>query len=604
MTQRLAQPLFDLVDQEAGSGVLPGLQTVRALWPVITGASHDVWSSFLGHQRGSLGKTGYAWKMAFFTRVLELEHQKQAAAGPDRLPDHSLWESPLGQWLVGHAHAHSGLPVSSHKAWWDRFFDIPSRPGGLLELRLLALCRAGRLENEDSLSQRQRGRVDTARHWLAGLGGDQGFVLSPTHPGAFHWLWATVLAGDEAGARALLKSGIRWQPRDEESDLVLLRALVSPFVKAAIPTLGQSLQALVDAATPAVDLGWQWQVLLEAGIPPVSLGPIALESPAMALIEARWGHVTSLRARCDVLAIASSLESPVSSEISSSEISGPEVSGPSPVNRAADFLDAMVKAGMPDVWTHGMVTRWIWENQKPHRQVPPLQTLGWLSARTLDPDPALPVPTRKGVADMMFSGTNHAFSGAFRSGLSVFAMRLLSGLGLPLAPEGNHANPHVLLMMHGRTDPAWKKEMCDWLSTHPQLPGLVLEKDAAGGHPLHEAMTTLRGGTDFVEWLLDNGANPNAANNRKDTPLHRFAAASVHAASPESTLSLWVWLMDKGFDASQPDRDGLTPVDLLRRHGPRGFADKVQALVDQIHFQATMPDVMGAEKPKPPARRI
>ena len=607
MTQRLAKPLFDLVDQEAGSGLLPGLQTVRALWPVITGASHDVWSSFLGHQRGSLGKTGYAWKMAFLARALELEHQKQAAAGSDRLPDNSLWESPLGQWLVGHAHAHPTLPVSSHNAWWDRFFDVPSRPGGLLELRLLALCRAGRLENEEGLSQRQKARVDTARQWLAGFGGAGGFVLAPTHPGAFHWLWATVLAGDEAGARALLKSGIRWQPREEESDLVLRRALLDPLVKPALPTSGQSLQALIDGATRARNLDWQWQVLLEAGIPPVSLGPMALESPAMALIEARWGHVTSLRARCDVLAIASILEtgSRMGSGVPESEVPDSEVSGPAPVNRAALFLDAMVKAGMPDVWTHGTIARWIWENQKIHRHAPPLQTLQWLTLREVAADPALPMPPRDGVSDDRLCGSGHAFSGAFRSGLAVPALQLLSSLGLPLAPDSKTGVlKHVLLMMHERKNPGWEKEVCDWLSGHPQLPALIAEKDAAGSHPLHEAMGTLRDGTDFVEWLLNHGADKNHVNNRQDTPLHRFADASVHVANSESTLQLWGWLMEKGFDATLQSRAGVTAVDIVRRHGPRGLADKVQALVDQVHLQAALPVTAGIDTPKPNVRRL
>ncbi len=84
---------------------------------------------------------------------------------------------------------------------------------------------------------------------------------------------------------------------------------------------------------------------------------------------------------------------------------------------------------------------------------------------------------------------------------------------------------------------------------------LINEKDAAGNTPLHHAAGF--GNLQTVKLLLEMGADPNAKNRRKSTPLH-------WAIRDEAKVRL---LLDKGAEINASQNDGRTPLYLAASLG-------------------------------------
>ena len=108
----------------------------------------------------------------------------------------------------------------------------------------------------------------------------------------------------------------------------------------------------------------------------------------------------------------------------------------------------------------------------------------------------------------------------------------------PLLTLGIRANRMDLIKLARRSKSWWRA---------------VNEKDEEGRTPLHLAV--LKKDREIVEYLLRNGANPNARDNKGKTPLHYAAEAKDH----NLTLSL---MLAKS-DPLIKDAEGRTPLDYL-----------------------------------------
>jgi ankyrin repeat protein len=112
--------------------------------------------------------------------------------------------------------------------------------------------------------------------------------------------------------------------------------------------------------------------------------------------------------------------------------------------------------------------------------------------------------------------------------------------------------------------------------------GLAVDmRDGQGRTPFQLAVTALN--LDAMGLLLTNGANINAVDPRGNTALHQLSMRPVDtvqiiqpgympaqqakiALDPTTNISLTAWLLDHGANPNLTNRDGQTPVDLLRAH--------------------------------------
>ena len=73
------------------------------------------------------------------------------------------------------------------------------------------------------------------------------------------------------------------------------------------------------------------------------------------------------------------------------------------------------------------------------------------------------------------------------------------------------------------------------------------------------------GNVTSAEWALLGGADPNARDGQRMTPLH-FAAAKGH-------LNLFRHLLENGADIAATTRAGLTPLDLAAQNKRQNIID-------------------------------
>ena len=97
------------------------------------------------------------------------------------------------------------------------------------------------------------------------------------------------------------------------------------------------------------------------------------------------------------------------------------------------------------------------------------------------------------------------------------------------------------------------------------------------GASLHEAeligelcQAASEGRVDDLRRLIDNGANPNAADYDRRTPLH-LAAASGH-------LETIQYLLGKGANATAQDRWGNRPIDDAKNHNQQVAIEVLKGL--------------------------
>jgi ankyrin repeat protein/HEAT repeat protein len=109
--------------------------------------------------------------------------------------------------------------------------------------------------------------------------------------------------------------------------------------------------------------------------------------------------------------------------------------------------------------------------------------------------------------------------------------------GIPRASQGGHLNLLKLLVERGAK---------------------VDASSSSGSSALH--LGALQGGTETVAFLIKNGANPNAVNERKETPLHK-------AISGDCDLDTIKLLVEAGAKPDLANEEGVTPVRLAAIRG-------------------------------------